>query len=73
MHVLLVMRVYQHGNTREVTLLLITVDNACIVGHVCVCASCVMIYYVAITAFHLFRFSCHNGSDFTFFKALLLS
>ncbi len=30
--------VYQHGNTREMTLLLITVDNACIVGHVCVSA-----------------------------------
>jgi hypothetical protein len=32
----LVMCVYQHGNTSEVTLLLITVDNACIVGHVCI-------------------------------------
>jgi hypothetical protein len=34
MHALLVMCVYQHGKTREVTLLLITVDNACIVGRV---------------------------------------
>ncbi len=34
MHVLLVMCVYQHGNTSEVTLQFITVVNACIVRHV---------------------------------------
>ncbi len=76
MHVLLVMCVYQHGNTSEVTLLLITVDNACIVGRVCVCFFCHDLLHSHHYRLQYVQISCHNGrsiNGFVYFKALSLS